>query len=231
MVISLLMGDHQQSTRRRTHPQQLGLRRRYLALLVPALARVHVAHPLLHNYGSGQLARARAVRRAADTCLIEAMSTSRIARDQQIRAAARRRRACSSSLQRSSFSYKLLGKAKAKAKSNSWRQRRHLCARAASRRIIAHSGQMNGAPDYRGISSGLSTNHAGGEDEEEESWIPNEGELQRLQRAIFPAQATDYEDNDDPSNPCSGTKNNLMSNPATLLSQAAQYIMALQVQV
>ncbi|MCO5547652.1 hypothetical protein L7F22_001103 [Adiantum nelumboides] len=225
--------------------QQLGLRRRYVALLVPALARVHAAHP--HGHGSLQhLARARAVRQVADTCLLQAMSTRpALHLHRQLR-----RRACSSrSLQRSSFSCKLLRKAKAKAKRNFWRRASGAIVVAAasptSRRTrqLINGGLRNNCPlqtaNYRWISSRSSANDA-----EEESWNPDQNDLQRLQMVIScPADRLANVDTDDDAdedvnstspgvfNHCSSSTNVTVDNPAALLSQAAHYILALQVQV
>lgn len=191
--------------------QPEGLRRRYLALLVPALAKVHAAHPR----GSGQIARARAVRRAADSCLVEAISTRRTDH-QQIRASAHR--TCSS-LHRSSFSCRLLRRAKAKAKSSFWRRR---CIRvAASNQQIIDGLKANyrrplggSRADRRGTDSGVRA-----DDERADCWIPDACELKRLQNALFPTAG------DENSSDCT------VINPAALLNQVAHYIIALQVQV
>lgn len=233
------MGE--QNKWRNIHNQE-GLKRRYMALLVPALAKVHANHP----QGSLQLDRARAIRRAADTCLVQALATTNAYADHHHDRVSTAHRTCVPHVASAASRLKLRKAAAARRASSSFRLQA-LIIRGKSKpnsncafRLKAARGSRNigkrairaalRRADYYRSSKGSRRNHGGNEQGRDvEGSIPAESELRRLQSVLFPQKNKTTDNiagNDNPEN-CSSS----IANPAALLSQAAHYIFALQVQV
>eukprot|EP00250_Pteridium_aquilinum_P004739 c14938_g1_i1 orf=309-1094(-) len=243
------MGEH---SKWRNYNQD-GLRRRYMALLVPALAKVHADHP----HGSAQLQRAQAVRRAADTCLVQALAKINSSADhpqQQLviqrpahhtclrpapaASSSSRLRFKASPARRGSFSCRLhaliiRGKETAKAKRSSGSRTRTI---RLKENWIKHGARAALCRTYRcrSSSSEIRKNRRRNHDdrEKEEGSIPEESELRRLQSVLFPKKnSTEDGSTAAAGDDQEGYRSCSAINPAVLLSQAAHYIMALQVQV
>ncbi|KAH7292727.1 hypothetical protein KP509_29G082800 [Ceratopteris richardii] len=202
------------------------LRRRYLSLLVPALSRVHAGHPS----GSDQLLdRARAVKQVADACLVQAMAADRKARRKSVSRAPLNAFHVAR-LEKSSLSCRLLRKAKARSKVRAAQNSPRTIPSLPPRLHAAIHDPRFAPPIHTEIRPQPSESGAGSET----PVIPDQMQLKRLRRVLqqqdsymssgqaFPPSIDEAE---------TDVEDNSISNPASLLSQAARYIIALQVQV
>lgn len=201
------MGEH---TWRYT---QRALRQRYLALFVPALARINADYP--HGSGHGLQLRARAVRRAADTCLVAAAAASTTADDDRFKPSRGRL-----IIRRGRRSYKrrllLLIKRRVLVLFKRKSRTKRLGSNHKYGRSNYSKADLRSAYNKSPRSARLRNLSYHNNDAATAIAIPAESELKRLQGVIFPHH---------------GNGEAGAIKPATLLTQTAHYILALQAQV